>query len=244
MIHTPTRHRTLLRGGVILTLLLWACEDVANDPLAMAVAPETHGAVLLTGGLPTLSDLMTEYGLAAHAEQELDAWWGSWELGPEDGPRVRDSLYPIAGRALFPYLLDEGVAELLSQNEEALRAAQAVELLLVADAVDEAMERAWDFHHEAVAALGRGMGEAALVLALRSADAVREVSPGQVAGALVDRAVESLRRNEGVVPYSQEELTRIRRLTRGAEEALEAGDYPRAIRRAYYACQLLGVGPD
>jgi hypothetical protein len=23
----------------------------------------------------------------------------------------------------------------------------------------------------------------------------------------------------------------------------EAGDYPRAIRRAYYACQLLGAGP-
>jgi hypothetical protein len=226
-----------------LTLAVSACEDVANDPLAMAVAPETHGAVLLSESLPTLSDLLAEHGLAAPARSYLDTWWSSWELGPQDGPRVRATLYSPVSAVLFPYLLEEGVAALLTENERALKAAHAVELLLVADAVDAAMENAWRYHELAVDALGRGMGELSLSLALRSADAVREVSPEQVARALLRQAEEALRRNRDVVPYSEEELIRIRRLTTGAEEALESGDYPRAIRRAYYACQLLGVGP-
>ena len=143
---------------VALTLFLADCEDVANDPQAMAVASETHGAVLLTEGTPTVSDVITDYGLAAQEQQGLDAWWESWELGPQEGPRVRSSLYAAASHAIFPYLLEEGVADLLARNEESLKAAQAVELLLVADAVDEAMERAWNFHNQAVEALGRGMG--------------------------------------------------------------------------------------
>jgi len=209
----------------------------------MAVAGETHGAVLLTEGMPTLSDLITDYGLAGQEQQGLDAWWESWDLGPQEGPRARAPLYSAASHALFPYLMEEGVSDLLARNEESLKAAQAVELLLVSDAVDRAMERAWAYHHQAVEALGKGMGETALSFALRSADAVREVSPEHVASALIREAREAFRRNQGVVTYSEEELTRIRRLTSGAEEALELGDYPRAIRRAYYACQILGVGP-
>ena len=234
----------LLSAGtcVALTLAPSACEDMANDPLAMAVAPETHGAVLLSEGLPTVSDLLSKHGLAAQTKEYLDTWWESWELGPEEGPEARESVYPPAAEALYPFLLEEGVAALLAENENALKAAQAVELLLVADAVDAAMDQAWRYHNQAVEALGRGNGEASLGLALRSADAVREVSPEQVARALLQHASEALRRNRDVVPYSVEELTRIRRLTSGAQEALEAGDYPRAIRRAYYACQLLGAG--
>jgi hypothetical protein len=65
----------------------------------------------------------------------------------------------------------------------------------------------------------------------------------QLAVALADLAAEGLRRTEGSDAYTEQELSRIRRLTGGAREALEEGDYPRAIRRAYYACRLLGVGP-
>jgi hypothetical protein len=233
----------LLSGGacVALTLLVSACEDRANDPLAMAVAPETHGALLLTEGMPTVSDLVQEHGLETQVAGELDAWWSSWDLDSREGPKSRASIYPSVSRILYPYLMEEGVADLLARNEENLRAAQSVELLLVADAVDAAMRNAWRYHNEAVAALRRGMGELALGLALRSADAVREVSPEQVARALLRTADDALRRNPETPPYSEEELTRIRRLTSGAEEALETGDYPRAIRRAYYACQLLGA---
>jgi hypothetical protein len=226
-----------------MTLAVSACEDMANDPLAMAVAPETHGAVLLSEGLPTLSDLLAQHGLAGPAQSYLDTWWRSWDLGPVDGPKVRATLYSPVSSALYPYLLEEGVAALLAENEKALKVAQAVELMLVAEVVDAAMKNAWLYHNQAVEALGRGMGEVSLSLALRSADAVREVSPEQVARALLRQADDALRRNRDVVPYSDEELIRIRRLTSGAAEALESGDYPRAIRRAYYACQLLGVGP-
>jgi len=243
MIRSLERTVSILGRCVLVTLVVVACEDMANDPLAMAVAPETHGAVLLTEGLPTVSDLVTEHELAAQAGGDLAAWWESWDLDLEEGKIVRSSVYPSVSSVLFPRLLDEGVAELLAQNEESLRAAQAVELLLVADAVDAAMDKARRYHVEALEALGEGRGEIALSLALRSADAVREVSPEQVARALLQKASEALRRNPETGPYLEEELIRIRRLTSGAEEALEAGDYPRAIRRAYYACQLLGAGP-
>jgi len=235
--------RLFLATGVcvVCTLSMSACEDVANDPLAMAVAPETHGAVLLDG-LPTVSDLISEHGLAAQGGEDLDAWWDSWELEARDGRRVRISVYPSVSRRLFPHLMEDGVAGLLARNEESLRAAQAAEILLVAKAVETAMENAWHYHRLAATALARGRGELALAYSLQSADAVREVSPRQVAGALLLQATEALRRNQDAASYSEEELIRIRRLTGGAREALEAGDYPRAIRRAYYACQLLGAG--
>ena len=83
----------------------------------------------------------------------------------------------------------------------------------------------------------------ALELSMDAADALWEVSPRQVAADLIQRAEEALGRNPGPDAYSQEELTRVRRLMYGASEAVEEGDYPRAIRRAYYACQLLGANP-
>ena len=228
---------------VALTLTVSACEDFGDDPLAMGVAPETHGAVVFTDGLPNLSELAEVHDVSMEIQQELDLWWDSWNLAPAEGSDIRAALYTPVSHTLFPFLLDEGVAGLLAQNEKNLLAAQGAGVLPVADAVDAAMEKAWDFHQRAVFALARGSGEGALSLALQSADAVREVSPEQVARALLQKASTAMRRNLGVVTYSEEELTRIRRLTLGAEEALEAGDYPRAIRRAYYACQLLGAGP-
>ena len=89
-----------------------------------------------------------------------------------------------------------------------------------------------------------GDGWAAIEAMLRSADALRSVSPYQVASGLLNRARMSLRRIGELPSYSQEELAQIRRLTSGAEEAFADGDYPRAIRRAYYACQLLGADPS
>jgi len=82
-----------------------------------------------------------------------------------------------------------------------------------------------------------------LAFAFRAADALWQVSPRQVATELIERAEKFLGRNPAFGSYSQEELIRIRRLMYGASEALDAGDYPRAIRRAYYACQLLGANP-
>ncbi len=235
--------RSAVFACVVTTLTVSACEDFGDDPLATSVAPETHGAVLFAEGLPTLSELAELHGVGPAVKPELDLWWDSWNLAPAEGGEVRAALYQPLSHALFPFLLDDGVSELLSQNERSLLAAQGAGVLPIADAVDAAMEKAWDRHQRAVLSLGKGEGETALSFALQSADAVREVSPEQVARALLTKASDAMRRKLGVVTYSEEELTRIRRLTLGAEEALEAGDYPRAIRRAYYACQLLGAGP-
>jgi hypothetical protein len=243
MMCSVDRYLPALGVCVAWTLSLSACEDMGNDPLAMAVAPETHGAVLLSDGLPTAPELFSEHDLVGQGGEELNGWWDSWDLDRRDGRRIRTELYPSLAGRLFPYLLEDGVADLLARNEKSLRAVQSAEILLVAKAVEAATEHAWHLHNLAVSALERGRGELALVHAFASADAIREVSPEQVAGALLHQAREALRRNKDAESYSEEELIRIRRLTGGAEQALEAGDYPRAIRRAYYACQLLGAGP-
>jgi hypothetical protein len=212
--------------------------------LALAVASEAHGAVLVSPGLPSIPELLSREETAGGGGSEALDWMESWDLGAREGRMMRARLYsPVAGQ-LYPLLGDKGVAELLSQTEASVRAAESAGALLISQEIHDALENAWRFYDWAKHALSEGDGQRALERTLRSGDALREVGPKQVARALMDRADEALRRTEDLPTYSEEELTRIRRLTNGAREALGEGDYPRAIRRAYYACQLLGAGPS
>jgi hypothetical protein len=211
--------------------------------MAVAVAPETHGAVLLSDELPSVPALLSAQGLEEEGAAEAEAWRESWDLSEEEGTRLRARIYPSAARRLLPALGDAGVEDLLARNEENLRAVEAVAHLLLSEPVLEAFQRSQDLHAQARESMDRADGEMALGMALESVDALREVSPEHVGRGLVDEAELAFRRIRSTEAYSLEELTRIRRLTIGAREALEAGDYPRAIRRAYYACQLLGVSP-
>jgi hypothetical protein len=124
-----------------------------------------------------------------------------------------------------------------------LTAVEGVGAVVQSDALREALDKAKGSYADAWAAFREGEGVGALSLILQSVDALWEVSPRQVAFELVQKAEGALGRNQASGTYSEEELTRIRRLTTGAAEALEEGDYPQAIRRAYYACQLLGAYP-
>jgi hypothetical protein len=205
---------------------------------------ESQDEEAISGGLLSVPDLMEAQGLQTEGRSDLEAWWTSWSLPSQQGARVREGVYPSVSGKLFPLLTRRGVEELLEVNEERLRGAEEVGEVLGNPKVEHALERAMGFHSQARSALQGGEGELALTLALRSADALWAVSPGRVASTLLTRAQGALRRNGGSAAYTQEEVRRIRRLTSGAEEALEDGDYPRAIRRAYYACQLLGVGTD
>jgi len=242
--HSP-RLRLLLAGVMLLggTLPVSACQDVAIDPLALAVASETHGAVFLSQALPSMPVLLAEMGMGDEGWADVDAWWESWKMGSEEGEQVRSRIYPAAARRLLAALGEQGVRDLLARNRENLRAVEGVAALFPSGAVPSALSEARSLHDRSEAALQAGDGEAALAFALRSVDAQWAVSPRQVASSLLEEATGALRRNEGPGTYSVEQLTRIRRLTLGAQEALEAGDYPRAIRRAYYACQLLGIDP-
>jgi len=227
---------------VLCTLPVSACQDIDHG-LILAVAPETHGAVTLTGGLPTVPDLVLAQGLEREGQADVEAWWDSWALTAADGAKVRQEVYPSVSARLYPLLNRNGVTELLTQNEASLRMARSVGIILANREIESALEDALRFHDWAWSSLHEGDGERALRFAFESADALRAVSPEQVASGLLEKAQESLRRNGASVSYSEEQLTRIRRLTNGAREALEGKDYPRAIRRAYYACQLLGVDP-
>jgi hypothetical protein len=223
------------------TLALSGCQDAQHNPLALALSPETHGAVLSSEQLPSVPHLLKDQGMAAEGAAEAEAWWESWRLGGEEGAHLRSLVYPHIVHRLYPVLGRVGVGELLRTNHQGLAFAGNTPSVLASAAVRGALERALELHQEASRALGDGRGEEALLLALRSADALWEVTPERVALDLVERAHAALRRNGEQLPYSQQELTRIRRLLNGAEEALGERDYPLAIRRAYYACQLLGV---
>jgi hypothetical protein len=240
---TPNRPGLLLALCVFGTLAVSACQDMQSNPLALAVASETHGAVLFAEDLPSVPHLLQHEGLVAQGSPEAEAWWESWRLGGEEGAQLRSLVYPSTVRLLYPAMGEGGVREFLRGNDERLHAAQATRSVLGSEAVQSALQRAVAIHGDAWAAFSRGEGEEALILALASVDALWEVTPQQVAVDLVERAEEALGRNDGSVPYSNQELTRIRRLLNGAREALGEGDYPLAIRRAYYACQLLGADP-
>ncbi len=243
MVRTSSPLTRLALAGA-LSLLgafpLAGCQDL-EEPLALAVAPETHGALLLSQELPSIPLLLsgTEKG---EESAEVEAWWDSWRMEEEDGERVRSRIYLAAAQRLLPAMGREGVRNLLARNGENLRAVEADGLLTTSPAVQDALSRATALHHQAEAALRAGNAQGALALALRSVDAQWAVSPPRVAASLLEQAEESLGRNAPGDSYSEEVLARIRRLTRGAREALDQGDYPRAIRRAYYACQLLGAG--
>ncbi len=219
------------------------CLDTGNDPLATAVAPETLGAIFFSEGLSTLPDLLTHHGLAAEGAAEAEAWWDSWSLDEEEGARLRSLSYTSAIPRLYPVMGSQGVGEVVERNAVSLASGRALVDLLDSEAVSKALNRAEGFQQEARSALRQGEGEQALILALGTADALWEVTPEHIATELIDQAQRALGRISGDASYSKEELVRIRRLMYGASEAFEQGDYPGAIRRAYYACQLLGVDP-
>jgi hypothetical protein len=217
--------------------------DEENGPLAISVAPETHGAVLFSDDLSTVPRLLTDNGLAEDGAVEAEAWWASWDMSDGEGALLRSEVHPMAARRLFPALGLAGVRDVLGKNGRSIAAAGAMDAFLRSETIHESLESAKDLHQQALMSLVRGEGEAALVLAFSAADALWEVSPRQVAADLIEKAERALGRDSEFGSYSKEELIRIRRLMYGASEALDDGDYPRAIRRAYYACQLLGANP-
>jgi len=233
----------VLAWCVISTLAVSGCEDAGDDPFAVAVAPETHGAVLFSHDLPTVPNLLSFHGLAPEAAMEAEAWQASWGMGEEEGSRLRSQIYPLAARRLLPLLGVAGVRDLLARNEVSLAAVEAMGSMVDLATVSSALAQANALQSQALSVVALGEEEKGLVLAFRTADALWTVTPPQVVAELMERAAHALGRNGGSGTYSEEELIRIRRLMYGASEALDDGDYPRAIRRAYYACQLLGATP-
>jgi hypothetical protein len=216
---------------------------VDGDPLAVLVAPETHGAVVFSDHLSTLPTLFSRNNLESEGSSQVESWWASWELEGPKGAELRARIRPLAARDLLPALGPSGVRDLVGQNGLTIATVEGLTFFLGSASIGTALKSARESHGRAFRALAGERLEEALTFALETTDALWRVTPPQVAKDLITDAETMLGRKEALDTYSQEELTRIRRLMYGASEALDAGDYPRAIRRAYYACQLLGASP-
>jgi len=237
------RFLTRVLGCVVVTLSASACVDDLSSPLAVAVAPETHGAILMSDGPVTVPQLLSRYGLDQDGAAQAEAWWDSWSMEAEEGASLRSKVYPLAAASLFPAMGSAGVEDLLGRNALTLTAAEGIASLIGLQAGPESLKRARRLQTEARTALRDGQVRRSLELAMEVSDALWTVSPNRVAAELLAQAQAAMGRNQADGTHSKEELIRIRRLIHGASEALEAGDYPGAIRRAYYACQLLGGSP-
>jgi hypothetical protein len=236
-----SRILVLLGLCVFFTLPLSSCADAESHPLALAVASETHGAVLLGEDLPTVPNLIST-ALAGYDEVAIsEAWWDSWQLEEARGIEARHQLYPLVAHLLTSELSDAEIEGLLSRVESNIAAVNGVAIYLDPGTIGPSLLQARQLHEEAANVLARGNTSAALELILETADALWSMSPQRVAMGLIEKASLAFGRKLDPASYSEEELIRIRRLIYGATEALEDGDYPRAIRRAYYACQLLGA---
>ncbi len=226
---------------VLSTLSVSACLDAEEGPLAIYVAPETQGAVDLGEELSTVPRLLADYELALEAAVEAEAWQDSWRMEDSLGAKLRGTVHSSVVQLLLPIMGVGGVEDVLAKNAMSIEAAGGLGAMVRSTRIATALVGAEGFHAEAQVALREGRVSEAFAFALQTSDALWRVTPQQVARDLMGKAESALGRNGADGTYSEEELIRIRRLMFGASESLKEGDYPGAIRRAYYACQLLGT---
>lgn len=226
---------------LIVTVPVSGCQEIGKDPLAVIVTPETRGALELSSDLPSLPSLAAQAGVEEEVAPLLESWRASWSYGLQEGRVRRQRTYVAVLAPLAKSLGATGVEQALSEVEDALHLTWTTPFVEAAPLVRSVVLQAQRSLQEGRTALERDDLSEALLLTLESADLLRETSPRVVATALVVEAEIALGRIRPDDPYPEENLERARRLSRGARQALAKGDLPRAVRRAFYACQLLGI---
>jgi hypothetical protein len=226
-------------------LLAAACQDSTTDPLALILSDDTWSALAADGHLPSVEALITQSGLQGPVTESAARWSSSWELPLEAGREVRRAAYEQVSAPLADALGADAVAEHVDALGDVLAAADALSFEPISGGLADSFEAATLRHREAVAALADGRRGDALSHTLQGSDLLREVGPEGVARMLLARAEGELARVGAQGTPATEEATaqveRGERLIRGAHQALAEGDYLRAIQRAFYACQVLGV---
>ena len=211
------------------------CHDSPTDPLASLVTPETAPALEVEAVLPLLPDLAARTGTEAALSGPVMRWVGSWN-DPAGGQALRRSAVaeaaPVLGEALGTGGATQALAPLLQVAGSLgdLDGAPA-DLAPVLDDGRARVERVRS-------ALADERPGEALREGLIAADRLREASPEQVARALLARGERWLAQ-VGEQDEADPDHARGAVLLERARQALEAGDYPRAVQRAFYACQLL-----
>lgn len=200
----------------------------------MLVTRTTRPAVDLSGRLPELSAYLQD-GIRSNVGAE---WAESWTVGATRGRARRLEVYRQL-RLLGLDVDSVGASEAVSSVDAALEAVGGVErgLPLHLSLPYAEARRLWQ---SARALQLAGRWSEASLLALQSADALREMMPRTVALTLIEAAEAALDAPQAPdVP--PDAVRRARRLVQWARSAVVSGNYTRAIPRAYYACRLMGV---
>lgn len=230
------------------SLAVLGCGDAPTEPGALLVAPETEAALRIDRALPTLPRLIdatapdsaapTPGSEGQRALDRAEALWRDARVAPaEEAEALRREARRLAARpladALEPVSLERHREDLAYWTEAAsrlLRPEEASEIGRAVAAARNDLERSRTAEDPA----------AAVEALLRAADQLADVTPRAVALRLI-RIAEEARAEQDSLPERERGVAQRRaaRLLDGAYEALTAGDHVRAIRRAYYAGQLL-----
>ncbi len=245
--HLLLRRLALL--AAVPVALLAACADAPRDPVALLVAPEARAALEVGASLPGLPELVrraTPEGTVVPALVEAEALWREAEASgdPALAEVLRDSSYVLAGPALAVGLDSATLGGVQARLERWIALAGGVVRHAEFHDLAEALNEAGTDLAAARAAHARGDSVGAVVATLRASDRLEQTTPQAVASRLSaedEAAVARAQQLAGKVisADSRLRLERIDRLVRGARQALSAGHYEMAIRRAYYARQLL-----
>ncbi|RMH11994.1 MAG: hypothetical protein D6701_14160 [Gemmatimonadetes bacterium] len=220
--------------------LLAACGDSASAPLVSVVTAESRGAIEIAVPLPTPDRLAREVGLDEELDGALAVWEASWAATPERGGAVRDSVRMALAAGLATRVSARRAGEAAGELKRVVDDIGELPEGAVVPGLAERLAEARDAVTRASLAAREGRVEEALQGTLAAADAVEALRPRRVAQALTAEVEALSRREGGLDAYPDETRGRIVRLLEGARDALLLEDYPRAIRRGYYACRLLG----
>jgi hypothetical protein len=251
--------------GLVLSAFVGGCGDLDGVPLVSIETDAPVPALQLGRDLPSLPTLVARWGGGIPLEVVTERWTESWILPEEEGEQARMESNQAVVLLLAPHLpegeLERSVGQVAAAVEALESALEGRDLEALGGPVAAAVSAA----HRAADALEEGAPTHALRWALTASDHLRKATPEVLARTLIREVEAELQRWEwippdearpesGVVPLAPGERAevRVRRLLVGAEEALVSEDYPRALRRAWYAMGLMealrsgtaDTGPD
>ena len=239
---------------LILTLLLIGhlYFTYVYKALSGMTTVETVPSLSLAGPLPELTELVPAEGSSGEVKDAVAAWAASWDDPDGEAARVRARQTVAAHLAV---VLDERAVE------EAFRPLLWMEIEVgdleaLPAALVVPLERARRLTVESGEARRSGDLELSLEKGFEAADHYRSVTPEAVARSMVVRAERrieeetALESDAATSPEAGDRdpalsvgeaavLERAGHLVGGARRALDGGDFPQAIQRAFYAVQVL-----
>ena len=242
----------------VLALAASAC-DGRGVPTALVVAAESEAALQIAEDLPSLPWFVAraESGGApveAGAQRVMAIAASLWEeslmtRAPAPQHELRETVYDVVVPILAGRLEHADLAAAHAALNAWLRMATSVVTEARIDVLDAALAEGRRLTDDLLGAIRSDEvdTEGALFIALQAADVLLETTPRVIAlrmtaageTRLSEYADESQR---GSVRLDSLGIARAERLLRGAREAMAQRDYPLAIRRAFYARQLLDPG--